>query len=143
MELYTGFGFQGFRNPNQRMIHVKATPGVNDVVANLIPQAEGNHGNFICPEAVAWKSLTVWGTLSGATVKFRVRPALQLDGADIPWQDYPGAASAAANTYTKAGVTAAGIYNFETVLGNLFGNIEWSGGDENTDFWAYVSYQMV
>jgi len=144
MEIYTGFNTQTVPNTQQRLIHVKGTLDPSDIPANIINKPDGNHGNFICPEAVAWKSLTVYGNLSGATVKFRVRPAINPDGSgQVPWQDYPGAASPAANVYTKAGVTAAGVYNFETVLGNLYGNIQWSGGDADTDFWAYVSYQMV
>jgi hypothetical protein len=91
-----------------------------------------------CSNENAWSSIFVWGVLDGATVKF------QLGAVEEAFFDYPAPTSLdGPNCYPSAGITAAGFYYFDRLLGNNLGRIIWSGAGANANFWVAATQQVV
>jgi hypothetical protein len=91
-----------------------------------------------CSNENAWSSIFVWGVLANATIKFRIGPRN-----DVMF-DYPSPHNHSdQNCYISTGITAAGVYYFDKVLGNNYGQISWSGAGATADFYVAVTQQVV
>ena len=99
----------------------------------------GSTKPIFCSYEVAWAMMFVQGDLDGGTVKFVYAP-----NETGPFFDYFGEEAASSQgRYGRNGITTAGAYIFDRLMGNTYGKIVWEGCGPNADFFASITNQMV
>ena len=124
----------------QRMIRVVNDVGVLASIkeGTYLTGAGGVGVVAECSNENAWSSIFVWGVLASATIKFRIGPRNNV------MFDYPAPHSHSDhNAYLSAGITEAGVYYFDRLLGNNYCQISWSGAGSTADFYVAVTQQVV